>query len=111
MIGKRVVVGFNLATAAGELLEKRRRHGVIVEATEDDGIVIREPGGTEFQLPPALDALEPAAPGMYRLRETGEEVLNPDYLVVWRVAARGTPDEEWSPLTGRGRTRDPDPAV
>jgi len=42
-------------------------------------------------LPPEPEAYEPAPPGEYRLRSTGEVVVDPDYLTTWTV---GSPADE-----------------
>ncbi|MFX0060574.1 MAG: hypothetical protein ACFFC7_00125 [Candidatus Hermodarchaeota archaeon] len=36
-------------------------------------------------LPPDLSAFQKAEPGDYRLRSTGEVVINPDFTVLWTV--------------------------
>jgi len=41
----------------------------------------------DFTLPPDLSAFQKAQPGEYRLRRTGEVIVNPDYLCVWIVQA------------------------
>lgn len=51
-----------------------------------DPLVTIEQGDNEsFTLPPDPDAYEAAAPGEYRLRSTGETVLNPDFISMWTV--------------------------
>jgi hypothetical protein len=48
----------------------------------------------EFTLPPILEAFEPAEPGEYRLRSTGEVVVDPDVLAKFRISAPATdPDD------------------
>ncbi|HZK81678.1 MAG TPA: hypothetical protein VFC46_11435 [Humisphaera sp.] len=39
-------------------------------------------------LPPDLRSLKPARPGIYRLRSTGQEIENPDYLTTWTCKKR-----------------------
>jgi hypothetical protein len=41
--------------------------------------------GEIFTLPPAPEAYEPAPPGEYRLKTTGEVVVNPDFTCVMTV--------------------------
>ncbi len=45
----------------------------------------RADGGGVFRLPFDPEALKVAAPGEYRLRSTGEVVVNPDFTTVWSV--------------------------
>lgn len=97
-------MGLNLARADGTLIEKRQFHGVIIEADEE-GVVIRHPDGEERILPPAWHAYVPARQGTYRLKSTGEEVVDPDLETIWTVWASGTPDEWWEVVTGREKVQ------
>ena len=58
-----------------------------------DGVVVVErPGEDEPAVLPADSAAyRPAEPGSYKLSDTGEMVIDPDFLSIWRVAE--TPDE------------------
>jgi hypothetical protein len=52
------------------------------------GIMLRLSGsrsGDVYTLPPDLRAFFPAPPGSYRLRETGEVVVDPDYTATWNI--------------------------
>ena len=42
-------------------------------------------GGELLTLPPDLRPFQPAPAGSYRLRSTGEVVLDPDYLATWTI--------------------------
>ena len=85
VLGKRVLVGITHLKRSGEVIEQRQLHGVIETISPEEGVVIRLPDGAAFRLSPDLRELQPAAPGMYRLRSTGEEIENPDYLWTWTV--------------------------
>lgn len=87
VIGKSVLVGITYVNSHDELIEQRQLHGVIESVTSEDGIAIRLGDGKVFRLPPDLRGIEPAAPGIYRLRSTGEEVENPDYVWTWTVTS------------------------
>jgi hypothetical protein len=54
-----------------------------------DGVVVVErPGEDEPAVLPAdAAAYRPAERGSYTLSETGETVVDPDYLSTWRIAA------------------------
>ena len=41
--------------------------------------------GEEEWLPPHLEAYQEAAEGEYRLRSTGEVVVDPDWLCTWTI--------------------------
>ena len=58
------------------------------ESMDESGIYIRlVTTGMLFRLPPVPEAFEPAEPGEYRLRSTGEIVTNPDFVAIWTVQA------------------------
>jgi hypothetical protein len=41
--------------------------------------------GETYVLPAHASAFEPADPGSYRLRSTGETIEDPDYLTTWTI--------------------------
>ncbi len=89
-IGKHLLIGIQYFEAEegnpnGKFVGQEQRHGVIVRANPEDGIVLQLPDGSEFKMPPDLTMLEPAPRAEYRLRSTGEVVVNPDYGAAWAV--------------------------
>jgi hypothetical protein len=89
LVGKTVLVGLTYVNAQHEAAEQRQYHGVIERADERDGFAVRRADTGELEwLPPDLRAFETAAPGEYRLRSTGEVVVDPDLLSTWTI--------EWS---------------
>jgi hypothetical protein len=86
MIGKTVLVGINYLDSAEEIIEQIQFAGVV---TSVDPLIAIECGEAEpFTLPPEADAFDAATPGEYRLRSTGEVVVDPDYVTSWTVTAR-----------------------
>ena len=86
LVGTYLLVGLTYVTQSDEVIEQKQVHGRILRVSRTEGIVLaRHPSGDEFVLPPALDALDPAAPGEYRLRSTGEVVRDPDYTASFTV--------------------------
>ena len=88
-VGKYVLVGITQEDAFGNITDKYQIHGVI-ELVASNGIHISLRGsrqGESYVIPPALEYLEPAEPGEYRLRETGEVVTDPDYTTSFTVTA------------------------
>ena len=57
---------------------------MITRAVENVAIYLQNEG-EEFSLPPDPDAFQPAAPGRYTLKTTGEVVVDPDFLAAWTV--------------------------
>ena len=88
LIGKYVLIGLTYHDADGQLLEQRQMHGTIVAADAQHGIDVELKGvgyGETYRLPPDLRPLQPAPPGEYRLRSTGEVVTDPDLTCSWSV--------------------------
>ncbi|MDR3352465.1 MAG: hypothetical protein LBO00_05575 [Zoogloeaceae bacterium] len=86
IIGKHLLVGVTRKNHQGEVVSLEQFHGEIIRASQEEGIVIRLAGSAdEWSMPPDLSNLEPAPPGNYRLKASGEVVVNPDFLSTWAV--------------------------
>lgn len=85
LIGAHVLVGITHYDLAGNVERVEQFHGRVVKAAPGEGVTIVDGGGQERWLPPHRDSYEPADPGEYRLRSTGEVVRDPDYLSTWDV--------------------------
>jgi hypothetical protein len=85
IVGKRLLIGLTYVKYGGELIEQKQLHGIVEQITRQSGIVIRLPDGSEYRLPPDLRGIQEAPPGTYRLRATGEEVHNPDFIYTWTI--------------------------
>ena len=86
--GRVVLVGITTLDPDGQVMGVSQFYGTVVSADRRAGILLELGGaraGRSYNLPPMTDALHFAAPGVYRLRETGEEVENPDFTVTWSV--------------------------
>ena len=86
-VGKYILVGITREDAFGNVTEQYQIHGVI-ELVASDGITISLRGarqGESYVIPPALDHLEPAEPGEYRLHSTHEVVTDPDYVTMFTI--------------------------
>ena len=86
-VGKYVLVGITYLSHAGEELRRQQLHGVI-ESASPDGILISLRGayaGKSWNMPPALEAIRYADPGIYTLRMTGEKIEDPDLLATWQI--------------------------
>jgi hypothetical protein len=84
LIGRTILFGITYRDPDGDRLVQM--HGTIVDL-DRAGVVIGLAGQRSglFTLPPDLDAIQAAAPGLYHLRSTGEDVENPDLLATWTV--------------------------
>jgi hypothetical protein len=86
IVGSHVLIGVTRARPDGDSFEQV--FGMVKSADPVRGFEIELDGtrkGGVYWLPPHIDAFHPAAPGEYRLRSTGETVVNPDYLATWIV--------------------------
>lgn len=87
ILGCSVLIGVD--HMKGDVLVLREQvHGIIHTADETTGFVVQLKGtreGGTYRLPPDTTAFEPAPPGVYKLKTTGEEVENPDFLTSWTV--------------------------
>ena len=86
VIGKHLLVGVTHRDHNDVITGYEQFHGDILRATQKGGIIIRLSGSDEERwLPPDLSRLEKAALGKYRLKSTGEEVVDPDFLSTWTI--------------------------
>lgn len=89
-VGKRLLVGITYESHDGQFIRQEQFHGTIVSAHEKGIVLRRADTAEEVDLPPEL---KEAPPGTYRLRSTGEAVIDPDYLAAWAVKAPPPPEE------------------
>jgi hypothetical protein len=86
IIGKHLLVGVTYRNRNEEVTGVEQFHGEIIRATREEGIILRlGSSGEERWVPPDLSRLEPATPGNYKLKGTGEVVVDPDFLSMWTV--------------------------
>ena len=85
LVGSQVIVGMTYNDPDGPRQEQF--YGSVI-AADPTGITLlldgRRAGETHY-LPPDPGAFQPAPPGSYRLRSTGEVVEDPDYLCAWTI--------------------------
>lgn len=86
LIGKYLLVGITRRNRNEEIISIEQFHGPILRINMKDGLVIkRADTKEEMSLPPQLEHYEDAAPGEYRLKSTGEVVVDPDLVASWTV--------------------------
>ena len=85
LLGTDVLVGVTLVDHAGRVKERRQFHARVVEASVEDGVTLVDTDGCEHWLPLDRAAYEPAEPGEYELRSTGQIVVDPTWLTKWIV--------------------------
>ena len=88
LVGSRVLIGLTHCTASGQVTHREQLHGLVLKSDPIQGFEIGLQGSHEGEVrwfPPHPGAFEVADPGVYRLKATGEEVVDPDYLATWTV--------------------------
>lgn len=86
-IGKYILVGLTYRKDGGRNTYSLQLHGIIKSASPN-GILIELKGtrnGDTWNMPPSLEAIKVARPGIYQLKETGEKIENPDLTAVWTI--------------------------
>ena len=95
LIGKVILLGVRLYRHDGNFIRNTQVHGVVKEINDEAGIVVQEAvTGTEFNMPPGFDHIYAATKGIYRSRETEDEVADPDFLTQWAVLLPDGADED-----------------
>lgn len=83
--GKTILVGLTYLDSMGNVIERRQMRGEVIRVNPKEGVVLRLDDGAEYALPPDFRPIREAKPGEYRLRSTGEVVLDPDYVATYTV--------------------------
>jgi hypothetical protein len=86
LIGRTIIVGMTYLDRNGAVARRAQHFGRITSIA-DWNISIEREGQGVFRIPYDIRALSVAAKGTYRLRETGEEITDPDLLSNWTVEA------------------------
>lgn len=84
LIGKVLLVGITYYTQDNEFIEQKQFYGTVIEANESI-IRIKQKDETVYSLPPDLSSTKRARPGEYKLRSTGEIIVNPDFFATWNL--------------------------
>jgi hypothetical protein len=85
LIGKHLLIGITRLDREGNVVEQIQTHGRIVMVNDRRIVIEKADGSGEFGIPADLANLQKAPPGEYRLRSTGEIVVNPDLTSTWTV--------------------------
>jgi hypothetical protein len=82
---KTILVGLTYLDSMGNVIERRQMRGEVIRVNPSEGIVLRLDDDTEYALPPDFRPIREAKPGEYRLRSTGDVVLDPDYTATYTI--------------------------
>jgi hypothetical protein len=87
IVNKQVVIGLTYYDHDGSFIERRQMYGKVI-SVDINRIVVELEGsqaGKTFGLPRDLRSFHKARPGIYKLKSTDEEVVNPDYTTTWNI--------------------------
>ena len=85
-VGHTALVGITYLNCDKSVREHLQYHGTVVRVDEDGWLVLARPKCEgEFRFPPVLHV---AKGGHYRLKSTGEEVVNPEFIGTFTVTPR-----------------------
>jgi len=88
LVGSLVLVGMTFLTAGEKFESAEQFFGRVLKADKRDGVYLQLEGsrsGEFYNLPPDTRSFKHADPGEYRLRSTGETVVDPDFLCTWTI--------------------------
>ena len=91
VLGKVLLVGLTYLSAEGTVVEQQQFYGSVLSVHPREGILLSLGGqraGEQYNLPPDTRSIELASPGEYRLRATGEVVVDPDYTVTFSLRSQ-----------------------
>jgi hypothetical protein len=85
LVGARLLVGLTYVDEAGTELSSTQFCGRVLDVA-DGVIVVANPEGRDpIVLPADTSGYTRAKPGRYMLRDSGEVVVDPDFLTAWTV--------------------------
>ena len=89
LVGADIIIGITYCDPTGKPEEQVQAYGVILSANKENGIEIKCSGtqwnGETIMFPPDLASIQPAPPGEYRFRSTGEIFTDPDFQTSWTI--------------------------
>ena len=86
IIGKHLLIGITFLDKDENVIDQYQTHGKIMSIDSRQGLVIEKADGTGcYTIPPDINNLHSAPPGEYRIKTTGEVVVNPDFTSTWSV--------------------------
>ncbi len=96
-IGKKAIISLH-QFYNGDPVKRDQDYGEMVGF--EDGMVVCQTEEGRKRLPIQYEALVPAPRGKYTLKSTGEEIINPDFLISWRLDLADDLDEsDWKANT------------
>jgi hypothetical protein len=84
LVGKVILIGVTYTDARDNIRCRKQWWGTVEKASMSEGVCVNlSDSSGPCVFPPDLRAVRRAAPGEYRLKESGEVVTDPDFLATW----------------------------
>lgn len=85
LIDKILLIGITILNSSDELIAQIQVFGPIIEVNSNGIIILRNQTQSKFSIPADFENISLANPGEYKLRSTGEIVIDPDFISSWTV--------------------------
>ncbi|MBK9673439.1 MAG: hypothetical protein IPP56_16585 [Bacteroidetes bacterium] len=100
LIGKTFLIGLTFIDQDKKVIEQYQTSGKVDELTDDGIFKFRRFDNSIFQLPYDTKTIREAKEGEYRERETGNIIVNPEYITTWEIVIHNTKNIENMKLKG-----------
>ena len=85
LIGKTILVGLTYVEQDDTVVKRQQKFGKITSCDPESWIVVEQEDGETFEIAPIMDAIEYARAGIYRLKGSGREIQNPDFVAQFTI--------------------------
>ena len=86
LIGRTILVGLTYLDSKGAVERQVQYFGTIESVGSDGWMNVERDGASVVKRPCDAKAMQVAAKGTYRLRSTGEEIVDPEILATWTIS-------------------------
>lgn len=95
LIDKVILIGITVLDKNDELITQIQVYGPVIRVSAEGIVIKRNVTSAEFAIPPDFEHVIEAEKGEYRLRSSGEVVVNPDYISSWTLRSGNEEDIEY----------------
>lgn len=95
LIDKVILIGITVLDKNEKLITQIQVYGPVIRVSAEGIIIKRNITSTEFAIPPDFEHITEAEEGEYRLRSSGEVVVNPDYISSWTLRSGSKEEVEY----------------
>ena len=102
LIDKILLIGITVLNSSDEPITQIQVFGPIIEVNTKGVVILRNETQSKFSIPPDFENISVANPGEYKLRSTGEIVIDPDFISSWTVHSASEKEVERYSSVGFG---------